>query len=208
MNRRKPARVRRLAFGASALALAMGGLVAIATPAGAAKIPVGNAVGHVTCSITGKVKFSPALSSVNTLPVLTTAKIKGTCTGDTQSALVEPIKMKATVTSPGGMPTCNALLVPGTADFIVDVTWKASGGTLNPSHIVFPGITPAGLSFNLGAGNTTGSYAGTMNATAIANVAVPDLTKCNPGPPPKNKPPKGLKKLTVSSGSISVSNDT
>lgn len=200
---------RRFALGASTLALAMGGLAVIATPAGAAKIPVGNANGHASCAITGKVKFSPALSSTNTLPVTTTAKIKGTCTGDTQNALVEPVKMKAAVISTGGNPTCAGLTTPGTADFVADVTWKATGGTMNPSHVVFPGLAPSGLSFNLGNGTTTGSYAGTANATATANIALPDLTRCGPTVVgTKTKPPKGLKKLTITSGTINISNDT
>ena len=70
--------LRKVVLTASAAALALGGFVAVAGPATAGKVALGNATGTVTCGITGKVKISPALSDINTLPSTTTAKTKST----------------------------------------------------------------------------------------------------------------------------------
>jgi hypothetical protein len=185
----------------------------VATPAGAAKIAVGNATGTVHCTTTGKVKISPALTNANTLPSTTTAKIKSiSCTGTTGNAAVTISKAKGSATSTGTSPgTCTGLLTPGTTPFSVHVDWKATGGSLNATDITYANVGPSGIGFDLpsngaaGAATSTitGSYAG-EKSWSHATIALPDLTLCNPGPPPKNKPAKGIKKLTITGGTIDI----
>jgi hypothetical protein len=108
-------------------------------------------------------------------------------------------------TNPG---TCSGLLEPGTTPFTVTVKWKGTGGKINPSTIVFPSAGPEGGGFGLHDGDVGGSYAGTDNADAQANVdlgaVANDLaTECDPQPP-KNKPPKGIKKITIISGTLDI----
>ncbi|HZJ25737.1 MAG TPA: hypothetical protein VFF40_01765 [Acidimicrobiia bacterium] len=205
--------IRKIALGAAATALTFGGLALVASPAGAGKPPPFDATGSVTCSIWGKAKIDPPLTNANVLPSTTTAKIKGkdTCSGTTGNPLVTPTTIKAVVTSTGTEAgTCDGLVTPGTSPFNVDIKWKAAGGKLNPSTIVFPGITPAGIGFDLNNGNTTGSYAGTANANAHAHANIDpaglNFALCAPTVKPsgKIKAAKGIKKLVVTSGTISI----
>jgi hypothetical protein len=200
--------IRRIALAATTAALALGGVAVAAGPAAAAAGPTITAVGSVNCNISGKVKISPALTNANTLPSTTTAKIKGSCTGTTESG-VTPTSVKSVVTSTGTTPgTCTGLLTPSTAPFTAGNTWKASGGKINPSTVVFPGFAPNGGGFALTLGTTTGSYAGFQNATAQANVDLALIagqiaTGCDPQPP-KFKAAKGIKKITILSGTLNI----
>ena len=138
--------LRKIVLTASAAALALGGIAAVAGPASAGKVALGNATGTVSCNITGKVKISPALSDINTLPSTTTAKTKSrTCTSSGGTIGANPItKAKGVVTSTGTTPgTCSGLLAPGTSPFTAAITWKAAGATLNPSTITFANLAPA-----------------------------------------------------------------
>lgn len=201
--------IRRIAIGATATALAFGGLGLVAPSAAAKKPPPFDATGTVNCSIAGKVKIKPALTDNNTLPSTTTAKLKGFCSGTTGNSLVTPSKIKAVAVSVGVDPgTCSALITPGTAPWTVTIKWKASGGKINPSTVTFAGIVPAGIGFDLSNGNTVGSYAGTANADAHANLdpAGLDFSKCADTVKPngKVKSAKGIKKLVVTSGTFSI----
>jgi hypothetical protein len=204
--------LRKFVLTASAAALALGGLAVMAGPASGAKVALGNATGTVTCNITGKVKISPALSDINTLPSTTTAKTKSTsCTSSGGNVSANPVtKAKGLTTSTGTTPgTCSGLLAAGTSPFSTTITWKATKATLNPSTITFANNGPSGLGFDLpstgAAGAATsivvGSFGGPILA-ALADVG-PTATGKGCGANAKGKA-KGIKKITVIGGTINV----
>jgi hypothetical protein len=207
--------IRKIGMAASAAAMVLGGVAVVASPAFAGgKTPLGNAHGTVHCAITAKVKINPPLTNANTLPSTTTAKLKTvSCSSSGGTILGAIAKGKGSVLSVGTSPgTCTGLLTPGTTPFSSTINWKGNGVTLNPSTITFANVGPSGIGFNLpatgAAGAATTSISGSFSgekAWAHANLsAVPDLASCLPGPPPKNKPAKGIKKLTISSGTLDI----
>ena len=205
--------IRKIAVAAATAALALGGIAVTAGTAGAAKPPPFNAHGNLHCSITGKVKITPALTNANTLPSTTSGKLKGTCSGTSGNAAVTPSGVKASVSSVGtSAGNCTSLATPGSTPFTVALSYKALGGKINPSTVVFPGLTPvigATLGFQLNNGDVTGSYAGNNNADATATLAetLAGVTPlCSPTtlPSGKTKPAKGIKKLTVVGGTLDI----
>jgi hypothetical protein len=214
--------LRKIGLTAAAVGIGLGGIAALATPAGAAKPALGNATGNVTCQITAKVKISPPLSNSevapNTTPSTTNAKVKSTsCTssGGTIAGHLSGGKAKGTVTSTGTEPgTCTGLVGPGETPFTSVTKWKGSA-TLNDTSITFPNLEgelsgfdlPAGGEANKGDVTISGSFAN-QDAWARANIAPPDVSRCFDTPPKKPGKPakkaKGLKKITVTSGSINI----
>lgn len=211
--------LKKFGMTAAAAALSLGALAAVAAPAGAAaKVPLGNATGTVSCPIAGKVKISPPLSSLNTLPSTTTAKIKNTapCTGSGGSIGAHQItKMKSTVTSTGtSAGTCSGVTGVGTTPFTANLSWKPTGATMNPTTITFANNGPSGVGFDLpstgalGANTSvvTGSFQGegawahaTADPSVIAAITTPGI--CTPDAKGKAK---GLKKITIIGGSINI----
>jgi hypothetical protein len=225
--------LRKTVMAAAAAALALGGVAAFASPASAKTVVLGNAqaAGNITCNITGKVKITPALSDINTLPSTTVAKTKSSsCTGTLVGGYAVT-SAKSTVTSVGTTAgTCTGLLTPGTSPFTAAVSWKASGAKLNASSATFTNNAPGGLGFELpgdpdGAGPITsaslahttvitGSFAG---QGAYANVGVdtgpvllaltdtgPNATGKGCGASAKNGKAKGIKKLTLTGGTFNI----
>jgi hypothetical protein len=201
--------LRKIGLAAVAAGLALGSLAVVAGPAGAAK-PTITATGNVNCSISGKIKINPPLTNVNTQQSVITGKLKGTCTGSTEQG-VTPAKVKITVNyTTSGPGTCNGLATPGVDPFSFDLAWKGSGGKINPSHATLKGFVLTGVpnfGFDLPNPNApnpkttvTGSYAGTNTASSHAHIDVPDTSVCDPQPP-KNKAPKGIKKIAILPGS-------
>jgi hypothetical protein len=202
--------LRRIGLSALAGVLAFGGIVVMSGPASAGK-PTITATGNVSCAISGKVKISPPLTNANTVPSHITGKLKGTCTGSTESG-VSPAKVKIgldlTTSGPG---TCNGLATPTSDPFTLSLGWKGNGGKINPSTATLKGFVVTGVpnfGFDLPNPNAanpkttvTGSYAGTNTASAHAHIDVPDTSVCDPGPAPKNKPAKGIKKIAILPGS-------
>jgi hypothetical protein len=226
--------LRRIGLTAVAVALGFGGAAAaFASPAGAAKPDLGNATGNVTCQITAKVKISPPLKdsvvAPNLTPSTTTAKTKSTsCTsnGGTIGTFMNGGKSKGLVTSTGTEPgTCTGLAEPGDTPFTSEITWKPSGAKANGSSITFANVgatetldgflLPAAGETGKGTSVITGSFAG-HTAWAFANLGgLPDISKCfdvttvkpgKNGKPDKvkTKAAKGLKKLVVVSGHITI----
>jgi hypothetical protein len=200
---------RKIALAATSAALALGGIAVMSSPAGAAK-PTITAQGSANCAITGKVKINPPLTNVNTQQSVITGKLKGTCTGTTEGG-VTPTKVKVTIAyTTSGPGTCNGLAQPGVDPFTLGLTWKGSGGKINPSTATLKGFVLTGVpnfGFDLPNPNApnpkttvTGSYAGTNTASAHAHIDVPDTSVCDPQPP-KNKAPKGIKKIPILPGS-------
>ena len=216
--------LRKIALTASAAALAFGGLAVMAGPASAGKVALGNATGTVSCTTTGKVKISPALSDINTQPSTTTAKTKsGTCTSSGGTIGAHAItKAKGTVTSTGTTPgTCAGLLTPGTSPFSAAIKWSASGASLNPTTVTFANLAPSGIGFDLpatgAAGAATsvvvGSFGGEKawaHADADAGPLLAAIADTGPtatgkgcGANAKGKA-KGIKKITLIGGSINI----
>jgi hypothetical protein len=215
--------LRKIGMTAAAVAIGFAGVAALASPASAGKPVLGAATGNVTCQITAKVKISPPLSdsviAPNTTPSTTTAKTKSTsCTssGGTIGTFMTGGKAKGLVTSTGTEPgTCTGLAAPGDTPFTAVVTWKPAGAKADPSNITFANVgatealdgflLPAAGEAGKGTSTVSGSFAGN-DAWAFANLGgLPDVTKCfDTGTAPKIKKAKGLKKLTVVSGHITV----
>jgi hypothetical protein len=222
--------LRKSGLTAAAVALAFGGIVAFPSPASAAKPVLGNATGNVTCQITAKVKISPPLKdsvvAPNVIPSSTLAKTKSTsCTssGGTIGGFMNGGKSKGVVTSTGTEPgTCTGLAAPGSTPFTADITWKPSGAKANGSKVTFANVGGSLSGFSLPADGAagkatsvvTGSFAGnTAYATANAAGGIIDISRCfdvttvkpgKNGKPDKvkTKAAKGLKKITISSGSL------
>ena len=196
---------------AGVAALALGSIAAFAGPAGAAsKVPLGNAHGTLHCSgITAKVKFNPPLANNNTQPSNTSikSKIGGPCSGSLTGAPGAAItKAKGTGTIIGNSPgTCSGLTSDGTAPVNLHTVWKASGATLNVTDSTFNGVGAEGVGFRLpkatgGTVTGTGSFSGEP-VEIHAQAALPNLADCNPG---ANGKTKGIKKLTITSGTIDI----
>lgn len=140
--------------------------------------PVVTAVGSVTWSGgIGKGKVSPPFTlTAQPGTRVTTSKFKGgTCSGTTGNPAVTPssAKITATSTSPNANTTCVDLQTPSETATVtqVDIKWKANGGKINPTHIVFTtlqgGVPAMGFTSPgpTGTATVTGSYAGD-NATS------------------------------------------
>jgi hypothetical protein len=209
--------IRKIGMTAAAVALTLGGVAALASPAGAGKPVLGNATGNVTCQQTGKVKIVPPLSSLNTQPSTITAKTKSSsCTASGGTIGQYGItKAKGVTTSTGTEPgTCDGVVTAGTTPFTTTVTWKSGGAKLNPSNITFANNGPSGVGFDLpsngaaGANTTiiTGSFAG-QDAWAHADADPAVITAITtPGictPNAKGKA-KGLKKIGIIGGHLTV----
>jgi hypothetical protein len=204
--------MKRITVAATAMTLAVGGLVGgAAQSAGAAKPPPFDAVGSVTCGApgSGKAKISPPFSLTPGVGTrTTTSKLKTTCTGTTGNPAVTPTSAKINSTSlSDAAGTCITLSVGGEAatDTNVDISWKAAGGKINPTHIhyttILGGVPAHGFTLPgpTGLVTVTGSYAGN---SAISTVLIADTTEaltalCTPNAKGKIK---GIKKLTFGSG--------
>jgi hypothetical protein len=203
--------LRKIVLATTAAMLALGGVAVMADTAGAAK-PTITATGSVSCDITGKVKINPPLTNQNTAPSNVTAKLKGVCTGTTEQG-VTPAKVKVGLTYTGSQPgTCNGLATGSTDPFSLALTWKGSGGKINPSTATLKGFSITAVpNFGFDLPNSaasnpqstvTGSYAGTNNSHAHAHIDVPDTSKCDPTTNNgKTKPAKGIKKIAILPGS-------
>jgi hypothetical protein len=209
--------LKKLGMTAAAAALTLGTVAALGTPAFAGgKVALGDASGTVHCTITGKVKINPPLTNANTVPSTTTAKTKSvTCTSSGGTIGAHPItKSKGAVTSVGTSPgTCSGLTGVGSSPFTVVVQWKATGASLNNSNITYSNEGPSGIGFNLPSGGATGTSPNGNDGSSItgsftgehswshADVVLPDFSLCNPN---GSKPAKGIKKLTVTSGTLDI----
>ena len=142
------------------------------------------------------------------MPSSVTGKLKGTCTGTTESG-VSPAKVKVGIVYHGTGPgTCNGLATPSTDPFTLSLTWKGNGGKINPTTATLKGFVLTGVpnfGFDLPNPNSpspqstaTGSYAGTNNGHAHAHIDVPDTSKCDSQ---NGKPAKGIKKIAILPGS-------
>jgi hypothetical protein len=203
--------LRKIVLATSAAMLALGGVAVMADTAGAAK-PTITATGSVSCDITGKVKIDPPLRNTNTAPSNVTGKLKGVCSGTTEQG-VTPTKVKIGLTYTGSSAgTCNGLASGSTDPFSVSLTWKGSGGKINPSTATLKGFQVTAVpNFGFDLPNSsssnpqstvTGSYAGTNNSHAHAHIDVPDTSKCDPTTKNgKTKPAKGIKKIAILPGS-------
>jgi hypothetical protein len=198
--------MRRIGVATVVVALGASGLVASSVTTASAAKPKVTAVGSVTCGSpgSGKAKIKPAFSLVAQAGQrVTTSKFKTTCTGTTGNAAVTPLsaKIKSTSTS-SAASTCLDLQAGGetATTTVVNIKWKASGGKILPTTIVFTSIlggTPANGFTNPGPTGdaiVTGSYAGNdaVSQVIISN-SVADLTAACLSK-------KGLKKLAFGSG--------
>jgi hypothetical protein len=136
-------------------------------------------------------------------------------------------KSKGVVTSVGTEPgTCTGLATPGTSPFTADIKWKPNGAKANNSLVTFANVGGSLTGFSLpatgAAGKATstvsGSFAGdTAYAVAYAAGGIIDISRCfdvtttkvkpgKNGKPDKvkvkTKAAKGLKKITIGSGSL------
>jgi hypothetical protein len=202
--------MRRIAVSAAAVALLTGGLVAGGVTTASAGKPIVTAAGTVTCGApgSGKGKVSPPFTLVaQPGNRVTTSKFKTTCTGTTQNPLVTPKSAKIVSTSTSSASaTCITLQQGGESatNTVVDIFWKANGGKITPTRIVYTSIfggTPAN-GFTLpgpnGTATVTGSYAGNNSVSqVVVSDTVAALTDKCLG--------KGIKKLNFGSGgSLSI----
>lgn len=202
--------IRRMAVSAAAVALLTSGLVAGGVTSASAGKPLVTAVGSATCGApgSGKGKVVPPFTLVaQPGNRVTTSKFKTTCTGTTGNPLVTPTSAKIVSTSTSSAAaTCVTLQAGGEAatNTVVDIFWKASGGKINPTHIVYTTIlggTPANgftLPGPTGTATVTGSYAGndSVSQVVVSDTVAALTAKCLG---------KGIKKLNFGSGgSLSI----
>jgi hypothetical protein len=195
-------------------ALMLMGSTAYSDVASAAK-PAITAVGSVNCETTsGKVSIKPGLTTAPQSGARTMKmKLKATCTGTTGDAAVQVTGAKLTATRTGlASTTCGTEFAasPTAPGFVADVKWKAKGGRIKPTHIVWSNrfwgvVGPQALDGFMtlylpdlnasGTGVSTGSWAGSDAFMVLkANYSLSSLglvgNPCNV---------KGLKKLYASS---------
>ncbi len=155
-------RLRRFIFGAAALALVTGTVLAAGAASASASvrnIPTLTATGSVSCGnigtgvtgISGTITFSPPLVNGGTAPETTTISIKlkkCTTTGSnvpTSATKILKGKDSQIISSTGSMDDCAGLAT--STPQVLTVKWKyknASGvkiANVNPTTIVFPGYT-------------------------------------------------------------------
>ena len=197
---------RRFTAFTAALALTLGVGVAFATGAGAAAAPV-DAHGTLTCSVSGKVKFSTPLTFGSTAgPSAFTAKMKSiSCSGSSGVT-----SFKGTFSAQLSSSDCNALAATGLPAASITGTKLKGASKYNPTTINFA----AGGSFTAsnpitmdepGAGplsTATGSFAGQHPTLHLVfDQTVTTLaTNCQP----KTKGVKGsggLKKMSFNASS-------
>lgn len=197
--------IRRIAVSAAAVALLTSGLVAGGVTSASAGKPLVTAVGSATCGApgSGKGKVVPPFTLVaQPGNRVTTSKFKTTCTGTTGNPLVTPTSAKIVSTSTSAASaTCVTLQMGGEAptNTVVDIFWKASGGKINPTHIVYTTIlggTPVNgftLPGPTGTATVTGSYAGnnSVSQVVVSDTVAALTAKCLG---------KGIKKLNFGSG--------
>jgi hypothetical protein len=181
-------RVRRLGIVAVCVVVGVVPLLA-AEPVGAAK-PPRPARGAVRCTISGKLSFSPALTST---PRTVRASIRGNLSCPlvvTNNSSVFSTG-KINLSSPAYTATCASPVPPALS---VSMRWKTtSGGKLIGSDVAFGSpVNAAARPVHYDSGLVSGSYAG----------GVPDARLNWPG---GACGPKGLKR-TAASGTISLSN--
>jgi hypothetical protein len=130
--------------------------LAIAGPAGAAKLKV-TAHGHVSCTMSGGViTYSPALTNA-AAGITATVKANLSCSvGETGDPRVTVTRGKLTGSAPTFIGAC------GTASpsaLNVSVVWKAGGGTVAPTNIALSPVTsPSGSPASYRRGSVSGSY--------------------------------------------------
>ena len=225
MQRSRHANVVRAAVLTAVVPFVSAAILATPAQARAPRIPpyAGPATGAVSCDVLNvKVSFAPPLTLADTGP--TTVTMKGTlkgCTTDNSLDVISLGKISATFTVSGG---CSGLAA-GTTDLVtMTVKWKGKHGgaktTYTDSTASLAGIGPAidpvtglvGFEFpNVDAPSNSvwGSFAGpvadssavygTQDSNQIGALCAP-----RPGPHGTQKPAKGLKKLTVKSGEVSL----
>ncbi len=159
--------MRRVLSGAGALAVVLGGAVALQPGmAAAVKTPV-TLSGSITCSMTGTLKFSPALVNGGTAADTVSVKATlGSCAGLGASS--------GGVTLSGGRLLATAgSTVPNSCGGVLDgsslpamtgtVKWKGSGGHITPSSV---SVTHATAVFDPNGNNGQG----TVNVTVPTTV--------------------------------------
>jgi hypothetical protein len=218
---------RKVFMGVLAVTLPLTSVAFLVSPAGATpKAPFsGNATGTVTCTLPKlKVSFSPPLTSAGTGS--DTITIKGTfksCTDAGGNVSITSGKvLSGTFSSTGG---CNGLLAGTTSPVNLTISWKGkslAGGkaTINNSVVSINGAAPAfssggDVGFELpnpassSPGSVSGSLAGPVVHHSFAYSTTSAATagdECSPttSGSGKVKPAKGIKKLSVKSGTITI----
>ncbi len=157
--------LRNFALGTGVLTLGLG----LATGAGggiaAAKTPPTTFSGDISCTATGDVSFTPAITDAGTAPDTLSVKLRLTACGGagaTDGAVTLTRGMLKATTAPGAFtnacePIVNGSRIPEATGQIV---WKGKGGTISSSPVTVSFET---LYFNSGA-NTLDVY---LNSTTV-----------------------------------------
>ena len=191
-------KLKKMVMGASALGIAVGMMAVLEVgPAFAAgKV---TATGKVTCtSVKGTISFSPALTSAGGASS-DSAKVSVTLSGCSGGS-VTPTKgtVKSTITT--NTNACTGLASPNPTQ-TETLSFKWSPSTINSSSTTFgpfTAITSPNVGFSLKNGVTTGSYAGSSaTGTVLTSTSTSALSAACASK-------SGLKKLTLSSGSVSL----
>jgi hypothetical protein len=220
--------MRKLMMGILALALPTAAVVVVASPATATPKPTfsGNATGTVTCTLPKlKISFSPPLTTANTgLDTITIKGILKDCSNAGGNVNITMGKiLSGTFSSSGG---CDGLINGTTSPVQLTIAWKGKslqGGkaTIGNSVVSVNGAAPAfnsatDVGFELPnpghGGSITGSFAGSVTSesyaysttsAATAGADCSSTTKTTKRGT-KTKPAKGIKKLSVKSGTITL----
>jgi beta-glucanase (GH16 family) len=161
--------MRRFVGVAAVVALALGG-VFVASSVGAAAPPF-DAVGSVQCTMLGRYKMTPGLTTTARAGVAQTFKAKLGCTGATGGAGVAVTGGHITGTGNAATMSCATAAVP----FVrATIAWKTKGGKINPTVIKWASgttvTTPRVKKTLAGAQATvTGSYSGSAARATIVS---------------------------------------
>jgi len=211
--------IRKYLMLGAAAAMPLGFIAATSGIAGASGPTYNVATDHITCTtVTGSAKFSPALQLGGSSPETTSIKLA--LSGCTISGPVGTPDITAITGKGAGTlnsATNNALALEGTNAVTGSITikWKAVGAkllsatsTVSPSSLTGGAQSDGYASFalNSGSASVSGDFAGT-NSGATSNLYVETVqttaaltTEITPGPPPKDKPAKGIKTIGLTGG--------
>jgi hypothetical protein len=210
--------IRKFLMIGAATAMPLGFLAATGGIAGAKALPINVSTDHVTCTtVTGSAKFSPALQLSGSSSETTSIKLD--LSGCTISGPVATPGVTVTGKGAGTLDsaTNNALALEGTNAVTGSITikWKAVGGklslatsTVTPTSLTGAAQSDGYASFALdsGSASVSGDFAGT-DSGSTSNLYVETVqttaaltTEISAGPPPKDKPAKGIKEIGLTGG--------
>lgn len=199
--------MKKLILGAAAIVLPLGSVAGIA---GAAQLPfIDGSNATISCTnVTGKIKFSPAITTNGGSPLSSSVKLK--ISGCTTAGISGPIVKSGLATGTLHTASNSFSGLNGTiaSTGTIYIVWKTKGNKLinswsSVSVNAITAGTDANVTFDIKKGDSsvTGSFTGGDDGANSEITSVEDTVSSLIGPLSGKK---GIKSLTVQSGSLAL----